>query len=382
MEGPLVWSRLSSPFTYDTGGIKADGYQLVTILTYHDIKAPSRSQMQVTPKEFEEQMSYLNANGYRVISLDDFFDFINLRQGVPDNSVVITFDDGWRSVYTTAYPILKKYGFPATIFIYTDFISPGNRTALTWDMMKELSAGGIDIQVHSRTHEQDMPRKREAETEQGYRKRLDNELLVPKNLAEQQVGKRIKYIAYPYGQFNDDFIQLARNAGYEGGLTVFGATVKDGEVVRKRDNPVFVKPFEVSRVQVLAGTSLRKFISKLKSFHPEPVYDGRYDDLLDLKGLQSPGPNNSDRRSRIKKLETSLNDAVQKHLTAGKAYYRSGDTDASRKEFLMALFLDPGNQEALGFMRELPDASVSKVPVLKKMAPLSQAVKVTAEEGR
>ena len=285
LEKPLIMSRLSSPFTYDTGGIRADGYQLVTILTYHDIRETSRSQMQVTQQEFEEQMSYLHANGYRVISLESFYNFINLRQGVPDKSVVITFDDGWNSIYTAGYPILKKYGFPATIFIYTDFISPGNKMALTWDMMREMSAGGIDIQVHSRTHEQDMPWKREAETEQDYRKRLDSELLLPKNLVEQQIGKRIKYIAYPYGQFNDTFIETARKAGYEGGLTVFGATVDDGEVVRKRDNPVFNKPFKVNRVQILAGTPLEKFISKLKSFQPEIVYDGRYDDLLDLKGL-------------------------------------------------------------------------------------------------
>lgn len=285
MEEPMAWSRLSSPFTYDTGGVKADGYQLVTILTYHDIRETSRSQMQVTAQEFEEQMAYLHNNGYKVISLESFYNFINLRQGIPEKSVVITFDDGWRAVYTTAYPILKKYKFSATIFIYTDFISPGNKMALTWDMMREMSADGLDIQVHSRTHEPNIPWKREGETEQQYRSRLDSELLIPKNMAEQQLGKRIKYIAYPYGQYNDTLIEAARKAGYEGGLTVFGATVDNGEVVRKRDNPVFNKPFEVNRVQILAGTPLGRFISKLQSFQPEPVYDGRYDNLLDLKGL-------------------------------------------------------------------------------------------------
>ncbi|MEW6601897.1 MAG: polysaccharide deacetylase family protein, partial [Nitrospirota bacterium] len=254
IEEPLEWSRLSSPYTYDVGGVRADGYQLVTILTYHDIRETSHSQMQVASQEFEEQMAYLHDNGYSVISLDRFYSFLNLRQGVPEKSVVITFDDGWKTVYTAAYPILKKYGFPATIFIYTDFISPGNRMALTWEMMKELSAGGVDIQVHSRTHEMNMAWKKEGETDQQYRDRLDNELIAPKNMAEKQIGKRIKYIAYPYGQFNDTLIEAARKAGYEGGLTVFGATVDDGEVVRKRDNPVFNKPFEVNRVQVLGNT--------------------------------------------------------------------------------------------------------------------------------
>lgn len=285
MAKPSAWSRLSSPLTYDTGGVKADGYQLVTILTYHDIRDTSRSQMQVTPQEFEEQMSYLHNNGYSVISLESFYNFLDLKQGLPEKSLIITFDDGWRAVYTTAYPILKKYGFPATIFIYTDFISPGNRMALTWDMMREMSAGGIDIQVHSKTHELNMPWKREGETDQDYRRRIDNELIIPKNMVEEQIGKKIKYIAYPYGQYNDTLIQMARKAGYEGGLTVFGATVDDGEIVRKRDNPVFNKLFEVNRVQVLAGTPLARFISKLKSFQPERIYDGRYDNLLDLKGL-------------------------------------------------------------------------------------------------
>lgn len=84
--------------------------------------------------------------------------------------------------------------------------------------------------------------------------------------------------------------------------------------------------------------------------------------LNTLKDLQSTDPYNKDIRSRVKKLETGLNDAVQRHLTAGKSYYRSGNPDASQKEFLMALFLDPDNQEALGYMRELSDASVGKVP--------------------
>jgi tetratricopeptide (TPR) repeat protein len=79
--------------------------------------------------------------------------------------------------------------------------------------------------------------------------------------------------------------------------------------------------------------------------------------LNTLKDLQSADPNNSDIRSRVKKLETGLNDAVQRHIAAGKSYFQAGDQEASQKEFLMVLFLDPENQEALGFLRELSDTS-------------------------
>jgi len=79
--------------------------------------------------------------------------------------------------------------------------------------------------------------------------------------------------------------------------------------------------------------------------------------LNTLKDIQSTDPYNRDIRSKVKKFETGLNDAVHKHLAAGKSYFQSGNQEASEKEFLMVLFLDPDNREALGFLRELSDTS-------------------------
>jgi len=70
---------------------------------------------------FDQQMRYLKDNHYRVISLNELLDFLNYRHAIPKRSVLITIDDGYRSAYDIAYPILKKYGFKATLFIYTDF---------------------------------------------------------------------------------------------------------------------------------------------------------------------------------------------------------------------------------------------------------------------
>jgi len=266
---------------YDIGGIRPDGYQLVTILTYHDIREKPRSPMQITPQAFEEQMAYLKNNNFHVITLEDFFEFINLKHGLPEKSVVITFDDGWRSVYTRAYPVLKKYGLPATVFIYTDFISPYNRGALNWKILKEMSENGIDVQVHSKTHKMGIPWKKRGETEEDFRKRLEQELLLPKKLIKKHLGKDAKYIAYPYGQFSRALIKAARSYGYEGGLTVVGATVEGGAIIRKKGNPSFIDPFEINRIQILSGTSLEKFKRKLRSFKRLKVYEGQYDYLLE-----------------------------------------------------------------------------------------------------
>ena len=282
LETSLAKTRLSSPYTDDIGGVRADGYQLVTILTYHDVKDKPRSLMHVSPENFNRQMAYLKDNGYNVISLEHLYQFMNLERGLPEKSVIVTFDDGWRSVYTKAYPILKQYGFRATIFVYTDFLR--GKGALTWDMMNEMSDNGMDIQVHSKTHEMKIPWKRKGETEQAYSRRLRNELVMPKEMVEKRIGKPVEFIAYPYGQYDVTLIEKAREYGYNGGLTVFGATVMNGKRARGRANPVFVHPFEINRVQVLSGTSIEKFARQLRTFKRVDIYDGRYDNLFDAQG--------------------------------------------------------------------------------------------------
>lgn len=274
---------LVEPERFDRmAGVNADGYEMVTILNYHDFREVSQSPLQITPNQFDEQMRYLKENGFNVISLENFYDFIDLKFKPPEKAVVITIDDGWRSTYTVAYPILRKYGFPATIFIYTDFISVQSPGALTWDMLKEMMQNGVDVQAHSKTHQFKIPWKKEEETEEAYQKRIEKELAFPMEVIQKRLGNKVQYIAYPFGQFSEAFVQAARKIGYRGGLTVTGATVKEGAIIKKRGNPVFVDPFEVRRVQILGGTRLTEFAKKLKPYEEQKIYDGRYDYLFRL----------------------------------------------------------------------------------------------------
>ena len=101
---------------------------------------------------FREQMQYLKANGYRVISLRELVEFTRLERQLPQRSVVLTFDDGYKSFRQHAYPVLKELGFPATLFVYTDYVGAG-RNALSWQDLRELGAEGVDVQAHSKTHQ-------------------------------------------------------------------------------------------------------------------------------------------------------------------------------------------------------------------------------------
>src|SRR5258708_20530121 len=138
--------------TANASGVFTDGYQTVPILCYHQFATGRSTDLMVMSRDsFTQQMDYLKNNNYHVISLADLQGFLAASKPIPPRSIVLTIDDGFRSTYDIAYPILKSYGFKATFFIYTDFVGAGR--ALTWSQINELRASGIiDIQSHSKTH--------------------------------------------------------------------------------------------------------------------------------------------------------------------------------------------------------------------------------------
>jgi hypothetical protein len=96
------------------GGLTVRNYQTVPVISYHKIAESGADAMTVTRASFRSQMQFLKENGYHAATLDEFYDFLDFKADLPEKSVVITFDDGWRSLYEIAFPILKEYGFPAT----------------------------------------------------------------------------------------------------------------------------------------------------------------------------------------------------------------------------------------------------------------------------
>ena len=110
---------------WNLSGVDPSGYQLVPILVYHDIGPQAKGRMVIGAKSFEEQMRYLKSQGYRVVSFKEFLEFASLKRQLPEKSLVLSFDDGYKSFLQYAYPILKELGFTATLFVYTDYIGAG-----------------------------------------------------------------------------------------------------------------------------------------------------------------------------------------------------------------------------------------------------------------
>lgn len=234
-------------------GVFRDGYQTVPILTYHRFGHKDGNKMVVTPEAFAAQLDALEQQNYHVVRLSDLGEFLSAKRALPKRSVIITIDDGYASTYTHAYPLLKKHGFPATVFLYTDFV--GARDALTWPQMQEMVKSGlIDIQSHSKTHANLTDRLRD-ESDEAYRKRLDAEIRTPQRVLKEHLGLSIDSFAYPYGNANRQVVERLSQAGYDLAVTVNAGS-----------NPFFADPLMLQRTMVFGDMDLDQFKSKLQTF--------------------------------------------------------------------------------------------------------------------
>jgi peptidoglycan/xylan/chitin deacetylase (PgdA/CDA1 family) len=238
-------------------GINGRGYQTVPILCYHRFAKACDSPVCMPEAIFERQMRYLNKNGYRVIGPEELLEFLNHRQAIPQKAVMITVDDGYRSVYHVAYPILKKYGFTATLFIYTDYVGVSPK-ALTWDLLRKLKREGYYIGSHSVMHS-DLSRKKNGENRKAYLARLKKEIFRSKQIIDRQLNQDTLIFSYPYGRRNETVISFSQEAGYKIGVTV-----------DRGGNPFFADQFLIKRDQVLKR-DMGRFISRLKTFQHYPL---------------------------------------------------------------------------------------------------------------
>jgi peptidoglycan/xylan/chitin deacetylase (PgdA/CDA1 family) len=242
---------------WNPAGVTPSGYQLVPVLVYHNLGPQARGRLVLAAARFEEQMQYLKREGYHVINLGQFLEFTSLRRQLPPKSVLLAFDDGYKSFRQYAYPVLKALGFTATLFVYTDYIGRG-RNALSWTELRELAAEGFDIQPHSKSHA-DLRRGAEESAEQ-YDKRIHAELARPGALLRQQLGRITNVLAYPYGYWDEPLLEQVRRHGYVAAFTV-----------RRQANPAFASPLRIGRSQIYSEMTLDDFARSLNVFHKEDL---------------------------------------------------------------------------------------------------------------
>jgi peptidoglycan/xylan/chitin deacetylase (PgdA/CDA1 family) len=233
---PLGWRN--------AGGVGDGGYQVVPILSYHHF-GDRKHQLSITAEQFREQLSYLRDNGYHVIPLQSLVGFLDGHHGLPPRSVVITIDDGYQSAYTIAFPLLREFGYPATIFPYTDYINNGG---LKTAQMQEMAATGlIDFQPHSMSHA-NLALIDVSETPQQYNERIAREITASRQRLVALLGATMHSFAYPYGDVTQVVLQTVAAANY---LMAF--------TVEAHANPFFANPLLLGRRMVFHDHTIEDF---------------------------------------------------------------------------------------------------------------------------
>ena len=191
------------------------------ILVYHHVSTDTPPSTSISPEDFRKHLDYLLQNDFSVIPLDQMLETLQNGRQLPEKAIAITFDDGYISIYDTAFPMLQSYGFPFTLFLSTGPIDRRQQGFMNWEQVKKMSEAGVIIANHMVEHPY-MLDKDPGESEAQWISRLENELLAAEARIEQQTGQSHRYLAYPFGEFNADikamigangFIGLAQNSG-------------------------------------------------------------------------------------------------------------------------------------------------------------------------
>ncbi|GIP40914.1 polysaccharide deacetylase [Paenibacillus sp. J31TS4] len=242
------------------------------MLMYHHI-SPNEEGVTITQERFAQQMQALEDASYRVISMEEYIGFMKENKPVPPNAVVITFDDGYESYYRFAYPEMKKHGFTGTNFVIVSYVDMPNPSLpyLTWDQIQEMKKDGFSFYSHTYnlhikksnggkepvpalTNRLWLDKENRLETEEEYRKRVKEDLLLAEQTLKEKLGNEQSILCFPFGAYNKTVLEIAREAGIQ-----YYSTINDG--INTQNGREFVR--------VHAGVpnmSADKLLAKLAKF--------------------------------------------------------------------------------------------------------------------
>jgi len=256
----------------------------VPVFMYHHVSPLEGDMVTITPEDFEAHLRFLKEGGYRTPSLGELVDYMEGRGELSGRSAVLTFDDGYLDFFIYAFPLLKKYGLRAAVFVVTDWadsaegprgrridgfrentpdhartkalIEEGrlSEVVMDWEMIEEMAGSGL-VEFHSHTASHIDCAKAEGG-------KLAEELARSKARIEEKLGVGCDLVCWPWGRFNDAAVGAAREAGYRGAFTTHRGVAKRGD-----------DPFCIKRIVVKEGAS---WFRQRTRIYTSPVMSGLY----------------------------------------------------------------------------------------------------------
>ncbi|MBI4843151.1 MAG: polysaccharide deacetylase family protein [Nitrospirae bacterium] len=217
------------------------------VLMYHRVSDDGElPDITVSTKKFESHISYL-AKNFNVVTVDKIVELFRKGERPARDTAAVTFDDGFKDNYTFAYPVLKKYNIPASVFVAADYV--GRDFGLGEDEIREMNRGGVTFGAHTISH----PVLSGLSREDAFR-----EINGSKRALEDILGKEVSYFAYPYGKrgrdFNDDSIDIVRECGFRAAFATDNGFITERSIlfglnrIGMRDLPRFVLEARLSGI--------------------------------------------------------------------------------------------------------------------------------------
>jgi len=267
-------------FIEEANGELKDGVHFsdkVGVLMYHAIMDEPENGGIISTKQFREHLQWLKDGGFQPISMEQYVAFIHEQGEVPDNAVLITFDDGYENFYTNAYPLLKEFQYPAVNFVIVSGVDDPNLPGikkLSWDQMREMKQHNMafhnhtnNMHIYGAVDEEGkekpvaisklyLPEEKRVETEEEYTARVTEDLSKAEQRLKEELGNTFSVIAFPYGAFNEQLLSIIKSIGIETSFTV---------------KPGINNSEDVNGYRINGGRSDKTAEEMLSGLRPQPI---------------------------------------------------------------------------------------------------------------
>ena len=184
-----------------------------TILQYHHVSDTTPKITSVTPEQLISHLGLIKSMDFEVLPLQQLMSEVKNKKPSKLKRLAITFDDGYDSIYDNAFPLLKQYNWPFTIFVNPNSLAKGSQ--LNWQQLKEMMKHGATIANHSSDHKH-LLKYENGESKQDWYNRIISDISMAQNILEDKLDIKNKWLAYPYGEFDDQLKTLLKELGYLG----------------------------------------------------------------------------------------------------------------------------------------------------------------------
>ena len=196
------------------------------VFVYHRFNDSRYPSTNITTEAFKDHLEALKVEHFTVLTLGEVVDRMRAGESLPQRCAVISVDDGYLSFLTDGWPLLKQYGYPATLFVSTDTV--GGSDFMVWRDLLLLQEEVVEIGNHSASHAYLLDRI-PAETDDEWRTRVAEDLERSQTLFQRHLGKSPRLFAYPYGEFSKELTGLIREAGFVAAFGQQSGVIADGQ---------------------------------------------------------------------------------------------------------------------------------------------------------